>query len=364
MILMSTYALGEIPFKNVYLHGLVRDEQGRKISKSLGNNIDPQDMIAKYGTDAIRLSLLVGSAPGQDTRLSEAKIEGFRNFTNKLWNIARFMLMQLAEPSSDNGPVSLADEWILARLQQTIQDVTKKFEAYEFSTAAELLRDFTWNDVADWYLEIAKVEKNKHAILGQLLQSLLKMWHPFMPFVTEELWQRAKFDGLLMVAEWPSATVQEAPSSLFNSLRQLVTDMRRLRLEKNVDATKKVIFAIASDDARQLELVRGQSAWMERLTNAQELQFIDTLPTDWPTVISGSLSVALDLSGAIDVEAEQARLQKEIESTQAYVSSLESRLANQEFISKAPAKVVDDMRAKLSEAQAKLAQLDGRIKND
>ncbi|MBU1448330.1 valine--tRNA ligase, partial [Patescibacteria group bacterium] len=214
MVLMSTYALGEVPFKDVYLHGLVCDEKGRKMSKSLGNVIDPLDMIKKYGTDAVRLSLVLGTTPGQDQKLSEEKIEGFRNFTNKLWNISRFILMQIGDEggaTSDTPPkpVTLADRWILARLGEVTASITKKIAAYELSSAGEELRDFTWGDLADWYLEIAKVEQGKEAILTHVLKTVLALWHPYMPFVTEDIWKKAGFEGSLIVASWPS---QEARS--------------------------------------------------------------------------------------------------------------------------------------------------------
>ena len=229
MILMSTYALGEVPFKDVYLHGLVRDEQGRKMSKSLGNVLDPLDLIPKYGTDAVRLSLLMGTTPGQDMKLSEAKVEGFRNFTNKLWNISRFILMQIGDSADGLRPTAdgvkaktIADEWILARLDETVASVTKKMEAFEFSSAGEELRDFTWSDLADWYLEIAKIEKGKEKILSHILESILKLWHPFMPFVTEHIWKTAGFNGGLIIAEWLSSDLPSPISDLrFETFRTL-----------------------------------------------------------------------------------------------------------------------------------------------
>ncbi|HCM53519.1 MAG TPA: hypothetical protein DIS59_01045 [Candidatus Magasanikbacteria bacterium] len=212
MILMTTCLRGEVPFKTVYLHGLVRDEQGRKMSKSLDNIIDPLDVSEKFGTDAVRLSLMVGSSPGNDSKLSEEKIGSYRNFANKLWNIARFIQLTinneqltLVREVSLPKANTLADKWILTRLDQVISEVTEHIEQYRFSPAAETLRDFTWNEFADWYLEIAKIEGNKTAVLNYVLNTVLKLWHPYMPYVTEAIWQELYGEEhLLMVEHWPS----------------------------------------------------------------------------------------------------------------------------------------------------------------
>ncbi|MEK7615411.1 MAG: valine--tRNA ligase, partial [Patescibacteria group bacterium] len=210
MILMSAYALGEIPFKDAYIHGILRDQQGKKFSKSSGNGIDPIEVIDQYGCDALRISLLIGISPGNDSRYYTEKIESGRNFTNKLWNIARFVLTQTENVTpGDAAPATLADEWILNRLAQVTHRVTEQLENYEFSQAGELLRDFTWSDFADWYLEIAKVQResahkeNTERILLHVLKTLLKLWHPFMPFVTEVIWKEMGTDGMLLIESWP-----------------------------------------------------------------------------------------------------------------------------------------------------------------
>ncbi len=378
MVLMSTYALGEVPFKDAYLHGLVRDEQGRKMSKSLGNILDPLELIPKYGTDAVRLSLLIGNTPGQDTRLSEQKIEGYRNFTNKLWNISRYILSVIlsetkdlpSEPSGDSSPTAqndketLADRWILSRLSEVVASVTKKLETYQFSAAGEELRDFTWNDLADWYLEIAKVEKGKSEILKTVLQTVLKLWHPFMPFVTEYVWGIAGFDGKLIVAEWPTSP----PTPLlrnergeFDRLRTLVVDMRRLRAEQGVEAAKQVEFSIAGDQSL-LKLVEENRAWIERLSNST-CATGSAIPEGWVVTPSGTATVGLNLAGAVDLEKEKAKLGKELEQLKKYVASTEGKLSNQEFTTKAPVHVINDMKAKLEEAKIKIETLEKRQKS-
>ena len=239
MILMTTYVLGDIPFKTVYLHGLVRDEQGRKMSKSLGNVIDPLDMIAKYGTDATRLSLLLGNTPGNDMKLSEEKIAGFRNFTNKLWNISRFILLNIENPKMDVAipeAKTLADEWILNGLNKTAREISENIEKFNFSMAGEKLRDFTWGELADWYLEIAKVEGGKSEILNYVLNTILKLWHPYMPFVTETIWQEVYgADKMLMVEPWVENGKTAAKPKDFEIIKNIVTGIRSLRAEYRIE---------------------------------------------------------------------------------------------------------------------------------
>jgi valyl-tRNA synthetase len=361
MVLMSTYVVGEVPFKDVYLHGLVRDDQGRKMSKSLGNVLDPLDLIPKYGTDAVRLSLVMGSTPGLDVKLSETKIESYRNFTNKLWNISRFILQQM-EAQASSGAVAqktLSDRWIESRLAEVVASVTKKLETYQLSAAAEELRDFTWNDLADWYLEIAKVEGGKASILKHILETMLKLWHPFMPFVTEHVWELAGFEGKLIVATWPERVEGEKVDA-FERLRVLVTDMRRLRAEQKIEPAKQVEFCVvASKDVQ--DVVQANMAWIQRLANASTVGVAEALPADWPAATSGSVSVALNVAGAVDLEAEREKAKKELVDLEKYVASTEQKLTNQEFVSKAPAHVVETMKQKLDEAKAKREVLTKKV---
>ena len=376
MILMSTYVLGEVPFKDVYLHGLVRDEDGRKMSKSLGNVIDPLDMIKKYGTDAVRLSLVMGTTPGQDVKLSEEKIQGFRNFTNKLWNISRFILMQIGEAKSSKLEAkTLADQWILARLAEVTSSVTKKIAAYQFSGAGEELRDFTWNDLADWYLEIAKIEKEKEAILAHILETLLKLWHPFMPFVTEEIWKQAGFEGKLIIAEWPplqpplrkGRTIQQSPPSeggvegvlKFEMLRSLITDIRRLRAEQKIEPVKKIEIALASPQDVE-KIVMENLDIVKHLARASEIMHCATIPSGWATTVSGKTTIGVNVAGGEDA-GDRAKIEKELAELDAYVASQGKKLANKEFLDKAPAKVVATMKEKLAEAERKRDALRKRL---
>ena len=248
MIMMTLYAVKEIPFERVYLHGLVRDEQGRKMSKSLENIIDPLDVAEKFGTDAVRLSLTIGNSAGNDLKLSEEKIAYFRNFTNKLWNIGRFAAMQIGSaPLSRKRPMpeTLADRWILARLDETARSMTKALDELEFSRPGEELRDFTWGDLADWYLEISKIEKGKEAMLSYVLETVLALWHPFMPFVTEELYRTifARDDkDFLMIASWPKAPAKKDKKSgaEFALVRDIVVAVRNMRSTYHVEPGKTI----------------------------------------------------------------------------------------------------------------------------
>jgi len=366
MVLMSTYLFNDIPFYDVYLHGILRDKDGKKFSKSSGNGIDPVEVVGEYGADALRISLLFGISPGNDSRYYTEKIESGRNFTNKLWNISRFMLMQTGdEAQKSNGEKTLADKWILSRLEEVTASVTKKLESYQFSPAGEELRDFTWGDLADWYLEIAKVEKNKQEILIHILRTILKLWHPFMPFVTEFIWSQFNQDQLI-VAAWPESqdygprTMDQEINS-FETLRSLITDLRRLRSEQNIEAAKKVDFAIVADTS-QRQLIEQNMEVSKSLARAEKIDLVDTIPEGWATDISGTMTIGLNLAGAIDIEAEKQKLQKEIDELTPYINSTEAKLANAEFTAKAPEHVVQNMKEKLEEAKKKQEALQDRLK--
>ncbi|MEI7512908.1 MAG: valine--tRNA ligase [Candidatus Uhrbacteria bacterium] len=371
MVLMSTYALEEIPFKDAYIHGILRDEHGKKFSKSAGNGIDPIEVIHQYGSDALRISLLFGISPGNDSRYYTEKIESGRNFTNKLWNISRFILTTIGSDDVASTTKTLADEWILSRMSEVAASVTQKLETFQFSAAGEELRDFTWGDLADWYLEIAKVEKGKKIILTELLQTILKLWHPFMPFVTEHIWGLARFDGKLIVAPWPTGPSDvgahgNAPSPEFERLRLLVTDMRRLRQEQGIEAAKKVEFIVidhvgAIHELPLQELVGQNEAWIMRLINGSCTSNKIAMPDGYVVAQSGSATIGLNLAGAVDLEKEKAKAEKELEEIEKYISSTEAKLGNVEFTAKAPEKVVQGMKDKLAEAQAKREALKKRL---
>ncbi len=387
MILMTTYTLGEIPFKTVYLHGLVRDEQGRKMSKSLGNIIDPLDMIAKYGTDATRLSLLLGSTPGNDMKLSEEKIAGFRNFTNKLWNISRFVIgglkIDIKNWDSEKLPAAktLADRWILARLHETIDSVTENIEKNNFSFAGETLRDFAWTDFADWYLEIAKIEGDKDEILLYVLTNLLKLWHPYMPFVTEAIWQEMfGAEKMLMVENWPKffnikeledgEEVRELAKNLlekiddwkqFTLIQSIVVGIRALRNENKIEPVKMVKVLISAGN--QKDLLIENNAVLKGLVRAEEIIVESELTKPETAVgfVETGVQVYVDLAGLVDKNKEKTRLEKEIATVAPYVESMNKKLSNTEFVNNAPPQVIDGERKKLADAEAKLSALKAQL---
>ncbi|OGH88776.1 MAG: valine--tRNA ligase [Candidatus Magasanikbacteria bacterium RIFOXYC2_FULL_42_28] len=373
MVLMTTYTLGDIPFEKVYMHGLVRDEQGRKMSKSLGNVIDPLDSIAKYGADATRLSLLLGNTPGNDTRLSEEKIAGFRNFTNKLWNMARFIIAN-SKIKNQNSKLqlkiqnlTLADKWILSRLDATVKDVSENIENFQFSAAGEKLRDFTWSELADWYLEIAKIEGDKEEILQYILQTLLKLWHPFMPFVTEQIWSEMfGIDRMLMVESWPHLvipTVVEESLNDFNTIQLIITTIRSARADNKIEPNKK-IDAIISAGAKE-KLLTENSAIITGLARLEKLT-IETKavkPENAVALVCGDMEIYLDLSGAVDIEKETARLTKEVEAAEKFVTVMKNKLANAEFVNNAPPAVVEKETQKLAETEQKLSKLKEQLSN-
>ena len=369
MILMSTYLLGEVPFKTVYLHGLVRDEQGRKMSKSLGNIINPLDMIEKFGADATRLSLVLGNTPGNDLKLSEEKIAGFRNFTNKLWNISRFILSksQFVQIVQNPIPKTLADRWILGRFSEVVEKVTKLHEAYDLSLAGEILREFTWSEFADWYLEIAKIEGDKDEILLFILERLLILWHPFMPFVTEEIYKN--FDkGLIMVAKWPSDVnyaLADDDKKTMTSLQEIVGAIRNVRSERKLDTKKELGVAILSGgkglvSEGMIEGVKPLFPIIEKLGRTLPIKTEDQEGT--VKVIAGGFTVAISLEGVVDVAKERARLEKELDQTKTYVASMLVKLSNKDFVARAPENVIDLERDRLAQAEKKAEALEAELK--
>ncbi|MBI1907853.1 valine--tRNA ligase [Candidatus Uhrbacteria bacterium] len=359
MILMSTYLMDEVPFTTVYLHGLVRDEQGRKMSKSLDNIINPLDMIEKYGADATRLSLVIGSTPGNDLKLSEEKIAGFRNFTNKLWNISRFVDMTTGglRHVDSVAPTTLADRWILGRFAEVIAKATAYHETYQLSLAGELLRDFTWGDFADWYLEIAKVEKGKDDILCFILERLLILWHPFMPFVTEEIYRRFNA-GMCIVAEWPEAdavpSLGEADAAQFETLQDVIGAIRNIRAEYKVEP-KRLVDVVVSDPT-----LLAYTEVINALGRVRNLATGDR-PAQAASAVVGTVQVHVSLEGLVDTARERARLSDELESTVSYIRVQEEKLANKDFVKRAPEKVIEGERKKLEDAKTKAEKLEYQL---
>jgi len=394
MILMSTYLLDEIPFKDVYIHGMLRDKDGKKFSKSADNGIDPLGVIEKYGTDALRYSLISGISPGNDARFYLEKVEGAQHLVNKLWNIARFVTSviptdpddevggvegSLSEPQKgihqfasliqNDSNLTLADKWILTRLNEIVKETTENIEKYNFSYAGEALRDFTWNELADWYLEIFKIEGDKSEILNYILNTILKLWHPFMPFVTEVIWQEV-YGGkeMLMIEKWPQYLPPDEGGTRgvladFDLIKNIITDIRSLKSDYKIDPVKKLKVVISAGDKKEIleenaEVIKG----LARLEDCKIEKIIKKLEGSVGFVIGG-VEVFVDLTGIVDLEKEKIRLQDEIDNLQKYTKSLEGKLSNKGFVSSAPEEVVSKEKEKLEEAKIKLEKLEGQLSN-
>jgi valyl-tRNA synthetase len=373
MVLMTTYCVGEVPFEDVYLHGLVRDEQGRKMSKSLGNVIDPLDTISEYGADATRLALVIGSTPGNDSKVSEDKIAGFRNFTNKLWNISRFILTSVEESgrvtADDLNPRTLPDRWILNEFNEVLDDATDMIDDYRLSAAGERLRTFSWSKFADWYLEIAKQQREQSAearaetdkILMYILERLLICWHPFMPFVTEEIWKRFDAEELLLVQSWPMSPNENDRQAKdeFRLIQDVVVGLRNIRADYKLSPHKSIDATIVS--ANLHNLYEEQVEVIKHLANVDNLEVkLKANEQDKEGAASdviGKETVYVPLSGLVDLDKEKERLQEELEDKQGYIRGLEKKLDNDDFVENAPDEVVEQTREKKRDAQQTVESL-------
>ncbi len=362
MVMMSFFALGEIPFEHVYLHGTILDGKGKKMSKSKGNGVDPLDAIAEYGADALRLSLLMGATPGNDSRYSAEKIESKRNFINKLWNISRFILGFVDEKyfstPADSIPEAktLADKWILGEMNNLIKSVTERFENFEFSLAAEELNDFTWNKLADWYLEIAKVEKNKDEVLIYLLKNILILWHPFIPFVTETVWDSFN-DSILMVAKWPAAVENSADDkNELTVVQDIIIAIRNARSENKIEPAKKLTAVIYGH--KFTALLKSQKEVIKNLkTGLDNLEIKETGADIEKAIMVPVGEVAIYLVGAIDEAKEKERLLKERANLEKLILAQTQKLSNSDFVSRAPEKIVAAEKEKLNNYQQELAKI-------
>ncbi len=352
MVMMSLFALGEVPFRTVYLHGMVLDKDGKKMSKSKGNGIDPVAVGEQYGNDAVRLSLLIGNTPGIDVRVSEEKIASQRNLVNKLWNISRYILSQTVEPAG-SGDMSLADRWVISRLNKTVIAVSQKIEAFEFSAAGEDLRAFTLDDLADWYLEASKFEPSprKAALLHDILGVILRLWHPFMPFVTEAVWQEMKGGEPLMAAVWPKSernNIDEAAEASFSRLQSIVTSIRNLRSEHRLPPGDKVTVRLYCHGAES-EFEALRPLIMGLRTGVGTLEISASGPERSDDLFANVAGIDIFIEVSVDAAAERTRLDKEITKLDAARTALRSRLSNEEFRSKAPKHIIETEEKKLAE---------------
>ncbi len=375
MMMFGLYASGGTqPFDMIVLHGMVRDSHGKKMSKSFGNVVDPLDWIERYGADASRFTLAKGANPGADVPVSDDWAQGARNFVNKLWNAARFALMNGATVDGevpDSGALSETDRWILSRLARTVKEVDKSFDDFEMARACDALFHFTWDEFCDWYVELAKLPlerggaeaANTRRVLGHVLDVLLRLWHPIIPFITEELWVSLTHGESVVVADWPSGLVVgggaildvEATDSgaerAVAELQAIVTEVRRFRAEQGLKPGQRVPARLDGLADSALAPFDDQIRALARLQRPTA-GFAETAG-----LLVGDVRVALDLSGTIDVGKERARLQKALDTAHNEVGLAKKKLANPEFTGKAPQPVIDKMRARLASAQADVVRL-------
>ena len=378
MVMMGLEFGKDIPFKTVYIHGLVRDEQGRKMSKSLGNGIDPVEVIDQYGADTLRFMLITGNTPGNDMRFINDRVVATRNFANKLWNASRFMLMNLE--GFDKGFVpeeadyTLADKWILSRFAKTAQGVTANLEKFELGEAGRLIYEFIWNEFCDWYIELAKARlydkenirprQTAQYVLGYVLERTLRLLHPFMPFITEEIWQHIPHDGIsIMVAEWPgndeaglAGLVNDDDEAAMTAIMESIKTIRALRLEVNAAPGKKSEVILNFTDEKLREVFAANEGYLTVLAAAEPVTMLAAgaeKPENAMTGVVNGVEIYLPLKGLIDVEKETARLNKELATLDKEISRLEKKLGNQGFLAKAPAEVVAGEQEKLKGYQEK-----------
>ncbi|MGD6795653.1 valine--tRNA ligase [Metabacillus indicus] len=365
MIFQGLEFTGKRPFKDVLIHGLVRDEQGRKMSKSLGNGVDPMDVIDKYGADSLRYFLSTGSSPGQDLRFSYEKVEATWNFANKIWNASRFALMNMDGLTYDEidltGEKSVADKWILTRLNETIEHVTKLADKYEFGEIGRHLYNFIWDDFCDWYIEMAKLplygddeaaKKTTRSILAYVLDNTMRLLHPFMPFITEEIWQNLPHEGeSITIAKWPvadSSLTDEAAAADMKLLVEVIRSVRNVRAEVNTPMSKQIPMMIKAKSADiQIQLEQNR-AYIERFCNTSSLSIgtdAETGDKAMTSVVTGA-ELIFPLEGLINLDEEIARLEKELEKLNKEVERVQKKLSNEGFVKKAPEKVIEEERAK------------------
>ena len=374
MIFSGVEHMGETPFKTVYIHGLVRDAQGRKMSKSLGNGIDPLEVIDKYGADALRFTLATGNSPGNDMRFSDERVQASRNFCNKIWNASRFIQMNLTidKDKAVELPAELAleDKWIISKFNTLVADVTRNIDQYELGLAASKLNDFIWENFCDWYIEIAKTrlqtgDENVQKVLCYVLSGAMQLLHPFMPFITETIWQALPHEGpSVMVSKWPeydeklNFSVEEAQ---MESLMDAVRAIRNRRAEMNVPPSKKAKVLILTE---KKDTFSAGAGFFPKLAYASEIELIDAVPADaakMASVVTGDAQLYMPMGDLIDFEAERARLGKEKKKVEDDIAFVMKKLNNPKFVDKAPENVVAAEREKADKLREHLAKLEESI---
>lgn len=373
MIFSSLFHTGKAPFKDVLIHGLVLDAQGRKMSKSLGNGIDPLEKIASHGADSLRFMLVTGNTPGNNLRFRDERLDGSRNFANKIWNASRFVLMNLEgyeDGAWDDDALTLHDRWILSRLNQTAAATRLNLDRYELGEAARGIYEFIWDDFCDWYVELSKNALYKgtdaerlhsQRVIVYVLRSALELLHPFMPFITEEIWQKLPHDGeTIVLAPYPDfeeAFDDQDAAADMGMMIDMIKALRNLRAEMKVPLGQKAKVILAADE-REKEIISENAGYLDKMAAIDEVEFIamnDEAPKGAAAAILGNIRIYLPLAGLIDMDKEKARLEKEMAKTEKEIARLSGKLSNEGFLAKAPAEVVEGEKVKLADAEKRLA---------
>ncbi len=365
MIFSGIEQTGEIPFDTVFFHGLVRDAQGRKMSKSLGNGVDPVEVIDKYGADALRLTIITGTSPGNDTRYSDEKVAASRNFANKIWNAARFIHMNIDghEVSTElPGELTLEDKWIVSKFNRVARDMTENLERFELGVAVQKAYDFMWGDFCDWYIELSKgrMDDGNRRVLCWVLGNTLKLLHPFMPFITEEIWQSLPHEGeAIMVSKWPEFDEKldfPAEEAEMEKVMELITAVRTRRSEMNVPPSRKAHLYIETGVPEAFDTEKESIARLAYCSGVETGESFNVPGA--VTVVTSGCRAYLPMDDLIDREAERKRLEKELESAKKQLATVESKLSNETFMSKAPANVIDGVRANGEKLKEKVQRIE------
>ena len=375
MIFSGCEHTGKTPFHTVLIHGLVRDDKGRKMSKSLGNGIDPLEMIEKYGCDALRMNMVTGNSPGNDMRFYVERCEAMRNFANKLWNASRYVMMNLADDAKNELPaldkLEIADKWVLSKLNTLIAEVTENLEKYELGVAIQKVYDFVWDTYCDWYIELTKArlyaddaERKQTAIsvLVYVLDQMLRLLHPFMPFITEEIWQSIPHTGdALIVAQWPEYREElsfKTECDLMESVMEAIRAIRNRRAEMNVPPSKKAALFVLT--AKPQVFTEGEG-FLERLAYAETVTMLDSEPENLDgmvTITTADAKLYIPMGQLVDVAKELERIEKELDKARKNLSGIEGKLSNENFTARAPQNVVDAEREKAAKARDLIVQLE------
>ena len=379
MMMMGLHFMGEVPFKDVYIHALVKDAEGKKMSKSKGNVIDPLEVMDKFGTDAFRFTLVALAAHGRDIKLSEERILGYRHFVNKIWNAARFVLMNLdieKDIQKTDGGHSLADRWILTRLAHVSEEITQALEDYHFNEAADRCYQFVWHEFCDWYLEMAKqslygkdevLKKATKTVVLKALMAVLKLLHPFMPFVTEEIWQKLpNTRASIMTAEFPKASdfmKDEKALTEMDLLVGIITGIRNIRGEMNIPPSKKISVLIDAGDNEEADILHRNLFHIRNLAWVDEVSIASgaNKPEASATAVFGHNQVHVLLKGLLDFEEERKRLRKEIKKIEKDIEGSTKKLSNKGFLEKAPAEIIEKVREKVEGLSLNLKNLNRNL---